>query len=419
MPHLLQLLLLLALIVTLSKIAGALSQRIGQPAVFGELLIGLILGPTFLNILGFPLFRSHELEIVIGDLAELGVIFLMFLAGMETDLKAMRKVGVAASLGAVGGVLLPFAGGVGVSLPFGLPLVEAIFIGTVLTATSVSITAQTLIELNQLHSKEGSTILGAAIIDDVLGILALSLVVALSTGGATSAALASEDAAGGASPFLTVLTILLRMAVFFGAAVLLGQRVIPRVTEWIDRHVKVSEAIAAFVVAVIFLYAWGAEALGGVAAITGSYIAGLLFAQTRFGHAIEEKLRVPTYSLLVPVFLIHIGLQANAREISGNDIWLAAVIVVVAILGKIIGSGGGVMLRGFTVMEALRVGIGMVSRGEVALIVTSVGLRAGVIQEDIFSLMVIMTLVTTLITPILLRMVFPVEAPAGADPKRG
>ena len=189
MSHLLQLLLLLAFVVLAAKLAGALANRIGQPAVFGEILAGLILGPTVLNVLGWPVFQdgaatAHGVAAVpllgvVRDLAEIGVILLMFIAGMETNLDEMRRVGKVAFWSATGGVLLPLAGGALVAQAFGFPLFwTGIFIGTILTATSVSISAQTLLELGQLKSREGSTILGAAVIDDVQGIVLLSLMMA-------------------------------------------------------------------------------------------------------------------------------------------------------------------------------------------------------------------------------------------------
>src|SRR5262247_2529074 len=185
MPHLLQLLLLLVIIVFTAKAAGALSVRFGQPAVFGEILVGLLLGPTIIDLLRlWPFVAAHDsLGNVVKDFSEIGVILLMFVAGLETDLDEMKRVGRVAFWAAAGGVILPMAGGVAAARSFGYGWREAIFIGTVLTATSVSISAQTLMELKQLKSKEGSTILGAAVIDDVMGIIVLSFVVAFAAVG--------------------------------------------------------------------------------------------------------------------------------------------------------------------------------------------------------------------------------------------
>jgi len=406
MNHLLQLLLLLTVIITAAKLAGALASRIGQPAVFGEILIGLILGPTVLDILGWPLFQptagnahgpgAPGLLGVVRDLAEIGVILLMFIAGMETDLHEMRRVGKVAFWAAFGGVVLPFAGGALVAGAFGLPVFwEGIFIGTILTATSVSISAQTLMELGALRSKEGTTILGAAVIDDVMGIIVLSLVVAF-------ARTTGEVDLG------SVALVLARMTVFFVVAIYLGRRFLAPLAALSDR-LGVSQGLLAFVVAMAFLYAWAAEALGSVAAITGSYLAGVLFAQTPYKERIDRGVHPLTYSVLVPVFFISVGLRANGREL-GSEIGLTVAVLVVAIVAKAIGCGVSARLSGFDTRESVRVGVGMISRGEVGLIVAGYGLEHRIISADVFSASVIMVLVTTMITPPLLKLVFPHQA---------
>lgn len=402
MNHLLQLLLLLALVVVAAKLAGAAANRIGQPAVFGEILAGLLLGPTLFNILGWNIFLpgrdpTHgvapaSLLAIIRDLAEIGVVLLMFVAGMETNLREVRRVGRVALSAAVGGVLLPLCAGAAIAAAFGLPLWwEGIFIGTILTATSVSISAQTLLELGALKSKEGSTILGAAVIDDVLGILVLSLVVAFARN------------EGPANPGEIGLVVA-RMAGFFGL-VLLSRRWVTPLAAWADR-LGVSQGLLAVVIAVALLYAWAAEALGGVAAITGSYVAGLLFAQTPYKERIDEGIHPVTYSILVPVFFISIGLQANGREL-GDQVGLTVALVFVAIVSKLVGCGLFARAAGFTARESLRVGVGMISRGEVGLIVAGYGLDNGIIGSETFSASVVMVLATTMVTPPLLRMVFP------------
>ncbi|MGE5591321.1 MAG: cation:proton antiporter [Bacillota bacterium] len=395
----LDLLVLLAIIVSASKAGGALSKLIGQPAVFGELLIGLALGPTLINLLHQPIFNPANvpyLALVVKQIAELGVIWLMFLAGLETDIGEMTRVGLASFNGALGGVLLPLAAGTAAAMTLGhYQFAEAIFIGTILTATSVSISAQTLIELRQLRSKEGATILGAAVIDDVMGLIILSLVIAFfsKTAGATAAGVTG------------VLFIIVKMLVFFGASIFLGLVLFRKLGELSERMAG-SEVLLALVLAVVMIYAWAAQILGAVAPITGAYIAGVLFAQTRFRERIEQGFQALTYGFFVPVFFVSIGLEANARTLSGS-INFTLVIVGLAIVTKLIGAAIGTKLSGFNWMESARVGIGMISRGEVALIVAGYGLEHRIIDESIFSIMVIMTLVTTLITPILLRLVFP------------
>lgn len=392
MSHLLQLLALIALVVAASKAGGALSKRIGQPAVFGELLVGLLLGPTLINLLHY--FPDPGVHSAVKDFAEFGVIFLMFLAGLETDLQQMRKVGVAAFVGATGGVLLPLIAGYAIAIAFGYPHSEAIFIGTVLTATSVSISAQTLFEMNKLRTKEGSTILGAAVIDDVMGLLVLSIVVALYGTGAGSEGSAS------------ILMIMLKVILYVGAGIGLGYVVRP-LLRMADKWPGTEVALA-LAVAVGLLYAFTAEHFGGMAPITGAYLAGIVIGQEgQLKHQITEKLSVIAYGFFVPIFFVSIGLEANARQaLAGGGLAFTLWILVAAVVTKVIGSGLGVKAVGFTWPESLRVGTGMISRGEVALIVSGIGLSTGVIGPEIFSAMVVMTLFTTLVTPLLLRVVF-------------
>jgi Kef-type K+ transport system membrane component KefB len=405
MSHLLQLLLLLAIIVPAAKLAGALANKIGQPAVFGEILIGLILGPTVFNILGWSLFAHPSLAThagnppalyeIVRDLAEIGVILLMFIAGMETNLEEMRRVGKVAFWSATGGVALPLVGGAVTAAAFGLPFFwEGIFIGTILTATSVSISAQTLIELGHLRSREGSTILGAAVIDDVQGIILLSLVVAFAK-------------TTGSVDLAAVGLVVVRMLAYFAVAIFLG-RYLTTVCRWAD-GLGVSQGLLAVVLSIALFYAWAAEAGGGVAAITGSYLVGVLFAQTPYKHRIDEGIHPLTYSMLVPVFFISIGLAANGREL-GEHVVFTIVLVVVAIVTKAIGCGVLARVTGFNTQESVRVGVGMISRGEVGLIVAGYGLANGIIGRDVFSASVLMVLVTTMITPPLLRLTFPRDA---------
>lgn len=404
MAHSLQVLLLLTIIVASAKLAGAAASRFSQPAVFGEILIGLLLGPTLLNVLGWPVFTvaatAHEPGTVaavsllglVRDLAEIGVILLMFVAGLETDLTEMRRVGHVAFWSAAGGVALPMVGGAITAWTFGLPLVwEGIFIGTILTATSVSISAQTLMELDALRSREGTTILGAAVIDDVMGIMILSVVAALAR---------ADGAAGGWSIVVTCA----RMLAFFMVAWWAG-RFFPAILRG-ARALRASQSILAAVIVVTFLYAWSAEYVGGVAAITGSYLAGLLFAQTPFKSTIDAGIHPLTYSIFVPVFFVSIGLQANAQAL-GTQLAFVIALVLVAIIAKAVGCAIGAAASGFNMTESVRVGVGMISRGEVGLIVAGYGLTNALIDRDVFSASVVMVLATTMVTPPLLKLVFP------------
>jgi Kef-type K+ transport system membrane component KefB len=378
--------------------------------------VGLLLGPTVFNVLGLRIFQGggpadllHPgLSGVIHDLAEIGVVLLMFVAGMETDLEEMKRVGRVAFWAAAGGVILPFVLGIAAGRSFGHPWVESIFIGTVLTATSVSISAQTLMELGAMRSREGTTILGAAVIDDLMGIIALSLVIAFTGTGVPG---------GGKMGMADILLICARMTLFLVLGWFLGRRFLEKITDRV-RSFPTSQPLMAFVLLVSFLYAFSAEYFGRVAAITGSYLAGLLFAQTRYKKEIDLGIHPITYSLFVPIFFVDIGLQANGREILGSatGILFCGLVVLVAILGKVVGCGALARISGFNWSESLRVGIGMISRGEVGLIVAGYGLAAGVIQRETFSMMVVMVLATTMVTPLLLRIVFPGKPAALPEP---
>lgn len=391
----LQFLLVLVIIIASAKLGGLISTRLGQPAVLGELLAGLILGPTVLDLVRLPIFGDPHLPEIIHLLAELGVVFLMFIAGLEIDLEEMASAGKVAMLAGILGVIAPLVLGALTALPFGYTPVKSLFIGVILTATSVSISAQTLMELGVLRSREGIALLGAAVVDDVLVILILSLFVAL---------------AGGSGGLVDVVWVVVKMLVYLGAAAVLGVRLIPAFARWVDR-VPVSEGLLAGAIVATLAFAWSAEALGGVALITGAFIAGVQFARTPLRDRIEGGMHAVAYAFFVPIFFVSIGLQANARLLGGGSLVFATLIVIVAIVSKVIGSGLGALLAGFDRQAALRLGTGMISRGEVGLIVAAVGLDNGFISEEVFAVTVMMVLATTLVTPLLLRRVFG-ERPA-------
>jgi Kef-type K+ transport system membrane component KefB len=391
------------LVIAAAKLAGALASLVGQPSVFGEILAGLLLGPTVLDVLGWPMFAAAaeggvhgtaaSLSAIIGDFADVGVVLLMFVAGLETDIVELRRVGGVAFWSAFGGVVLPMIGGAATAVAFGFPLYwQGIFIGAILTATSVSISAQTLLELGALRSREGSTILGAAVIDDVMGIIVLSLVVAF-----------ARASAGGVD-LLEIGLVALRIVAFFAVAVFAGRWMSPLLG--VAARLPVAQGLLATALTVAFVYAWAAEYVGAVAAITGAYVAGVLIAQTPFKKELDAGIHPLTYSMFVPAFFISIGLQANARELGAHAMF-TVLLVLVAIVTKAIGCGVFARLFGFNSRESVRVGIGMISRGEVGLIVAGYGLANGLIDRDVFSASVIMVLATTMVTPPLLRLVFP------------
>lgn len=402
----LQVLFFLALLILLAKAAGGVASRIGLPAVLGELLAGVVLGPTFIDVWKFPWFAvsaqvgGHaqvSLAGFINVLADVGVVVLMFLAGLETDISAMKKAFGPAFWAACGGVVLPFAGSAAIAHELGFAWREAIFIGTILTATSVSITAQTLMNLKQLRSKPGATILAAAVIDDVLGLLVLSLVIA------AESHFAHAHTGGGG--LLSFGGTVIRMIVFFVFAFLLGPRLI-RLSFKVARHFKVEHTSLAAALAIGFLFAFLAQYGGGMAAITGSYLAGLFIAASPDAHAeVIAEIRSMTNSFFGPLFFASIGLEINAWALGGH-IAFFFLILVIAILGKVFGCGLGAWLNGFSGRDGLVVGVGMIPRGEVGLITANIGWAAGIVSPEIYSLVIVLVLATTLVTPPLLSLCF-------------
>lgn len=373
-----ELLPMLAAILIGAKLAGRLSQRLGLPSVFGELVLGLMLGPSLLNLI-----RPND---PLALLAEVGVILLMFRAGLETDLVQMRQVGLAATVVAFGGVLLPFGGGFALGRLFGLEMLPALFVGAVLTATSVSISAEVLRELGHLRGKVGATILGAAVIDDVLGVLVLSLVLGL---------------AGEGNPLVAVG----QMAVFFPAAWLIGDKLLPQLRK-IEHLAGGQDTVLAILLGLVMLFAWAAEALGSVADITGAYLLGIVVARyTDEEHVVHHGSSALAYAFVVPVFFVNIGLEANVTTLGAAPLF-TIIMVILAIAGKVVGCGVGALAMRLSWREALQIGIGMTARGEVALVMIAAGRAAGLVNDTLFTSTIVMALVTTLITPPLLRLAF-------------
>ncbi|MGB9640307.1 MAG: cation:proton antiporter [Anaerolineales bacterium] len=392
MSPFLQLALALAVMILLAKAGGYISYRFGQPAVLGELLMGIILGPSVINFLHTPIFTDAHLEQTIAHLGELGVILLMFLAGLELHLSELAKSTKVAILAGTLGVVIPILLGVGLGILFSINLTSALFLGLTLAATSVSISAQTLIELNRLRSKVGIGLLSAAVFDDILVVLGLSAFTALMMPQSTSG-------------WMVVLIVIARMSIYLLLASLIGNYLLPQLTHKVY-ELEISQGLIAFVFVTILLYGWLAETLGQMAAITGAFLAGLWFGRTSLRDRIISGISTIAYGIFVPIFFIDVGLKANARVVFEEDIFLFLSLVVIAILGKVVGVGLGGLLSGFTHREALQLGVGMMSRGEVGLIVASVGLNQGLIDSGAFSSIIGVVIVTTLLTPPLLRYLF-------------
>ena len=374
-----QLLLPLALILVAAKVVALISKRFKLPAVFGELLVGLLLGPS---VLGW-LHQDDFLKVI----SQLGVIILMFIAGLETDLEMMKKVGLAAFLAATGGVIMPLVLGTLAGLAFGLPFFVSLFLGTALTATSVSISAETLQELGKLRTREGTAILGAAVIDDVMGVVVLAIVLSMNNGS-------------------SIWLPLGKMVLFFVIATIVGMKLLP----WLNKHLirwhnHTEEAVLAVVISFVLFYAWAAEELGGVAAITGAYLIGVLFSRLEIKDRLDKGVRSLGYGFFIPIFFVGIGLQANFSSLLDAPM-LALVVAAIAVISKIVGCFGGAWLGRLKVGESALVGIGMISRGEVALVVATLGLSAGVIDNKVFSIVIFMTVFTTVITPLMLKLAY-------------
>jgi len=392
MSPFLQLALSLVIIIFAAKIGGLISYRLKQPSVLGELIIGILLGPTLIDLIHWSYFTDDHLLETIHQLAEVGVLLLMFLAGLDLHLSELARSGKIAFMAGLFGVLLPFSMGAGVGLTFGMDNLHAIFLGLILSATSVSISAQTLMELGVLRSKVGVVLLGAAVFDDILVVLGLSIFVALSQSGSTGAT--------------DVLWLLLRMGLFLSLSVFLGLLFLPRLSVFIDK-LPVSRGVVTFAFGMVLLYAWMAESLGSMAAITGAFLAGLILSRSKVKERIESGISTIAYGVFVPIFFINIGLSADAHNLRLESLGILAVLVLVAVVGKVLGSGAGAYLAGLPRLEALQVGAGMISRGEVGLIVAAVGVNEGWLLPEIFAAVIGVVIATTLITPPALRSLFP------------
>ncbi len=388
--HFLQLVLVLVIILPAAKLAGWVAVQLGQPSVLGKLLIGVLLGPSLLNILHAPIFGGNEiLPETIKELGELGVLMLMFIAGLELDISEMRQSGKVSVLAGTLGVVAPVLLGWGAGILFGLSHPAAIFLGLTLGATSVSISAQTLMEMNVLRSKVGLGLLGAAVFDDMLVILLLSIFTGLVSGGGSA---------------LDIMLVIVKMVGYLALALAFGRFLLPPILNWV-KHLPISQNTLSLAVFIMLAFGLLAELLGGMAAITGAFLAGLMFSQTSERDNIMSRISAVAYGFFVPIFFINIGLNTDLRTV-GSALGLAGVVILVAIIGKLIGAGLGARLSGFSWLESTQLGTGMISRGEVGLILAAIGEKIGVMDQATFAAIVAMIVVTTLITPLALRLTF-------------
>lgn len=381
----------LALILFSTKILGLFTRRINLPQVVGALLAGLILGPGMLNIISQTDFICES--------AEIGVIVLMFCAGMETDIQELKRTGKASFLIALLGVIVPLIGGFTIAYIFNRPsliasdascntFLQNAFIGVILTATSVSITVETLKELGKLKTTAGNTILGAAVIDDILGIIALTIITSM-----------ADDS-------VQIGFVILKIIAFFLFAAIAGFGFYKFYHIWCLRSEKGLQrhTIIAFVFCLVMSYI--AERFFGVADITGAYIAGIILSMTEKEPYLSCRFNTLSYIYLSPIFFASIGLKVVLPEMSGAIIAFAVALTLVAMITKLTGCGLGAKICHYTNREAIQIGIGMISRGEVALIIASKGTALGLMPSILMGPIIIVVVITTTITPILLKPVF-------------
>lgn len=379
-----QFLLFLALILIFTKLFGVITAKVHLPQVVGALIAGVILGPS---VLGF--INQNDFLIKI---SEIGVIMLMFLAGIDTDLEELKHTGPAACLIAALGVIAPIVMCGGAYLLFFADkydftdMMKAAFIGVVFAATSVSITVETLNEMGKLKSKVGTALLSAAIIDDIIGIVVLSILTGL--GG-------SDE-----SPLKVVIKIIL-FFVFTGAVGFIVYKLFKKLSINHSHHRR----IAIWALAFCLIMAFCAEKFFGVADITGAYFAGVILCNlTDMRPYVAKKINVASYLFFSPVFFASIGLKTNLREITADVLFFSLALIVTAVSAKIIGCGAAARLCRMNGKDSLRVGVGMVARGEVALMVAQKGLSAGYIDEKLLPAIVLTVVVCALITPVLLKL---------------
>ncbi|WP_221373410.1 cation:proton antiporter [Clostridium perfringens] len=375
----------LALILISTKLFGLITKKVRMPQVVGALVAGVILGPAVLNVLS-------ETEFI-QKLAELGVIVLMFTAGLETDINQLKKTGKASFIIAVLGVIIPLVGGFFIASIFNKgndvnAILQNVFIGIILTATSVSITVETLKEMGKLKTRAGNAILGAAIIDDILGIIALTITTSL------------------ADPSINVIIVLAKIVMFFIFAGLAGYLFHWAFIKLDERYQRDLRRFVIFAFVFCLLLSFSAEEFFGVADITGAFIAGLVISDSNRSNYLNSRFETLSYMLLSPIFFASIGIKVQLTAMTKTIFIFAILLLIVAILSKIFGCALGAKLCKYSNREAIQIGTGMISRGEVALIVANKGIAMGLMLPEFLAPVVIVVVVTTIVTPILLKVVF-------------
>ncbi|WP_289183679.1 cation:proton antiporter [uncultured Dubosiella sp.] len=374
----------IAIILLFTKAFGIFSKKLRMPSVVGALIAGIVLGPAVLNIV--------EPSNLISALSEIGVIVLMFSAGLETSITDLKKAGFKAFIIALLGVLIPLGVGYLIGMIYNVgpqAWIENLFIGVIFTATSVGITVETLKEMHCMSTESGNVILAAAVIDDVLGIVCLTLV----TGMADSS--------------VNVGVVLLKILGFFIFSIIVGV-IMHKVFKWWfshdPNHGLQRYSIVSFAFALIMAYC--SEEFFGVADITGSFVAGLIISGTAQSEYVMKRIGTLSYMLITPIFFASIGLKLEPIQVTWGLVGLVVLLCVAAVLTKIIGCGGGALLCRYNPTQSLRIGCGMISRGEVALIVADKGMNLGILPEMFVTPILLCVVFTTVITPIFLKIVY-------------
>ncbi len=376
----------LAIIIVFAKFFGIVARKLKAPQVVGEIIAGLIIGPSILGLV-------QQTDFLM-DMAEVGVVLLMFSAGLETDLKELVRTGPVAFLIACAGVFVPLACGTVLYMAFygvapwgSEEFFKAVFVGTILTATSVSITVQTLRELGYLKGKVGTTIIGAAIIDDVIGIIVLTFVI------------------GFKNPDSNPMSVIINTVLFFLMAVGVGF-VCYKIFKMVDARYPHTRRIPIMGLALCLIMAYAAEKYFGIADITGAYVAGIILCSIQDSEYIARKMDINSYMLFGPIFFASIGLKTNLESVNGSIIVFSIAFVLVGLLSKIVGCGLMSRCCGFKGRDCLKIGVGMMTRGEVALIVSQKGLAVGLLSSVYFTSVIFLIMVSSIATPIVLKILF-------------
>lgn len=378
-------LLSIVLILIFTKIGGIISRKLKMPEVLGALIAGVILGPVVLNIVQY----DDNIKL----LSNLGVIMLMFLAGLETNVEEFKKAGLSSFIIAVAGIVLPLVFGTLSAYMFFNNFWENVFVGVILTATSVSITVETLKELGKLNTRAGINILGAAVIDDILGLILISVVLAV-----------AQTSSSGNSGSLSIVYVFIKIILFCLFSII-GVIYLPKYINKFISYVKPGREFLTFSIAFAIFIAYIAESLG-IAAITGAYICGLMFSSISHKEYLERNVKAISSGFLSLIFFASVGIEANLKGLNMEVLFMTLVMFAIAVIGKVLGCSGAAKLMKMSKSESIQIGVGMISRGEVAIITANIGLQKGIISEEIFLPTLIVVILTTIITPILLKLAF-------------